>query len=419
MNRLIWLFLAAIAITGCVGEDSENNDEAPLVIGGPDTDVPDEGTPDDNAPEDKDYLFIAQLKAADYSSSEIAVGVVGTTTVVEGYATSDDSDYTIDVYGQYLYHIGKYNIDTLTRYDSEAHFLQADYTYSLAEPESDTTNAYQIIQVADDKAYVIRYGKTSIQIVDPSADEANFVTGEIDMSAYTVEGATYPRMASGVVVDDKLFVGMQRLDSSWQPTQSYVAVIDIETNTEIDTSSEEGLKGIAVNADNLFSLTTDGNHVYVAGRGNYGDNSGALDRINIDNYTVENIINGTTFPGLNDVSEDGNASNDTYYHVLGAAIVGDTAFVKLNLEQGYTSLSSAIYSFPVSDSDNFTAVTPDVLSDEKIGILKAGPDETLWVGIDSAEAPDVIILNEEGEVQGEALEFSMPVVDLEFMETRN
>ncbi|MEE3191251.1 MAG: hypothetical protein VX281_09870, partial [Pseudomonadota bacterium] len=90
-----------------------------------------------------------------------------------------------------------------------------------------------------------------------------------------------------------------------------------------------------------------------------------------------------------------------------------------NLEQGFTNLRSVLYSFPLNDVTNFTAVNPDVLNNEKIGILKSGPDDTLWVGIDNAEAPDVIILNEDGEVQGEALEFSMPLTDLEFMEIRD
>jgi hypothetical protein len=104
---------------------------------------------------------------------------------------------------------------------------------------------------------------------------------------------------------------------------------------------------------------------------------------------------------------------------MSIALVDDTGFIKLNLEQGYTNLRSILYSFPLDDVASFTAVNPDVLKDEKIGILKSGPDDTLWVGIDNEEAPDIVVLNEEGEVQGEALKFSMPVIDLEFMEIRD
>ncbi|WP_297533998.1 hypothetical protein [Thalassolituus sp.] len=402
MKKLALTALSAALLTGCFGDDSSNDSNTV------DTD------------DIQGHIFIAQMRAADYSSSEIAIGTVGEAEIVENYASQDASDYTIDVYEQYLYHIGKRNIDTLTRYDAEAEFLQADYTYTLAEPESSSSNAYQIVQITEDKAYVIRYGKTSVQIVDPSADEQDFVLGEIDLAAYVADGATYPRMSAAVVADDKLFVGLQRLDADFQPTQSYVAVIDIESDAEIDTNTDEsGLKGIPVNADNLFKLVADDNYVYASGRGDYSSNSGALDRISLDNYSVTNVVNGTTFSDLNDVSDDEDASNDTYYHVMSVALVDDTGFVKLNLEQGFTNLRSVLYSFPLNDVTNFTAVNPDVLNNEKIGILKSGPDDTLWVGIDNAEAPDVIILNEDGEVQGEALEFSMPLTDLEFMEIRD
>lgn len=417
MTRFILLMLTMVLITGCVGEDSEESPETLTPIVSDNT-----GDSAEDDAEDGDQLstiFIAQLVAADYSSSEIALGYIEGDEIVEGYATQTASDYSIDVYGQYLYHIGKFNIDTLTRYDSEADFLQSDYTYNLAEPESSSTNTYKLVQVAENKAYLIRYGKASVQIIDPTADEDAFITGEIDLSAYNPSGRDVPSMSSAVLADGKLFVGMQRLDSGWQPTQSYVAVIDTDTDTEIDTSAEEGLKGIALNTDNLSGLTNDDDYVYASGRGNYGDNSGALQRINIADYSVETLVDGTTFSSLNDVSDDGDASNDVYYHITGAAIVDDTGFVKLNREQGYSSLNSLIYSFDTADTSVFTAVTPDALNNKKISLMTAGPDDTLWLGIDSAEEPAVYILNEAGEVQGEALEFTMPVSEIEFMEISN
>jgi len=417
MTRFILLMLTMVLITGCVGEDSEESPETLTPIVSDNT-----GDSAEDDAEDGDQLstiFIAQLVAADYSSSEIALGYIEGDEIVEGYATQTASDYSIDVYGQYLYHIGKFNIDTLTRYDSEADFLQSDYTYNLAEPESSSTNTYKLVQVAENKAYLIRYGKASVQIIDPTADEDAFITGEIDLSAYNPSGRDVPSMSSAVLADGKLFVGMQRLDSGWQPTQSYVAVIDTDTDTEIDTSAEEGLKGIALNTDNLSGLTNDDDYVYASGRGNYGDNSGALQRINIADYSVETLVDGTTFSSLNDVSDDGDASNDVYYHITGTAIVDDTGFVKLNREQGYSSLNSLIYSFDTADTSVFTAVTPDALNNKKISLMTAGPDDTLWLGIDSAEEPAVYILNEAGEVQGEALEFTMPVSEIEFMEISN
>jgi len=392
MKKLALTALSAALLTGCFGDDSSNNGN-PVDTQGP--------------------IFIAQLISADYLTSEIAIGTVSENEFVENYASQDASDYTIDVYEQYLYHIGRGSIDTLTRYDAAAEFLQEDYTYNLAEPESSSSNVYQIVQVAEDKAYVLRYGKTSVQVVDPSADEENFVLSEVELAAYVAEGATYPRMYSAVVSDDKLFVGMQRLDANWQPTQSYVAVIDIATNTEIDTDAEdEGLKGIPLSADNLHSMALDDNYVYVAGRGNYSDNSGALDRISLNDYSVNTLIDGSTFAALND-DESG-----AYYHVLAVEVVGDTLFVQINLEGGEAP-RGYIYSAPISNPSSFTDVTPDAFAGEKIATVQSGPDNTLWVSLDNAETPDVYVLNENAEVQGEALEFSMPVREIEFMDIQD
>ena len=395
MKKLALTALSAALLTGCFGDDSSSDSNTV------DTD------------DIQGHIFIAQLISGDYKTSEIAVGTVGETEIVENYANKDASDYTIDVYEQYLYHIGKFNIDTLTRYDAAAEFLQADYTYSLTEPESSSSNTYQFVQVEEDKAYVIRYGKSSILVVDPSADEENFVLGEIGLAAYVAEGATYPRMSAAVVADDKLFVGLQRLDADYQPTQSYVAVIDIATNTEIDTDSvDEGLKGIQLSADNLYSMAEDDDYIYVAGRGDFSDNSGALDRIDLNDYSVDTLIDGSTFAALNDVD------SGTYYHVQAVEVVDDTLFVQINLEGGEAP-RGYIYSAPTSNPANFTDVTPEAFAGQKIAVIQSGPDDTLWVSLDNAETPDVYVLNESAEVQGEALEFSMPVREIEFMEIRD
>ncbi|SIS78992.1 hypothetical protein SAMN05421686_104309 [Thalassolituus maritimus] len=400
MKKLALTALSAALLTGCFGDDSSNDSNTV------DTD------------DIQGHIFIAQLISGDYKTSEIAIGTVGESEFVENYASQDASDYTIDVYEQYLYHIGRFNIDTLTRYDAAADFLQADYTYSLAEAESSSSNTHQFVQVAEDKAYVIRYGKTSIQIVDPSAvDEQNFVIGEIELSEYVAEDATYPRMTRALVHEDKLFVGLQRLgnaDSSYAvASDSYVAVIDIATNTEIDTNeSAPGLKGIQLNADNLKAMAIEDDYLYVAGRGDYSDNSGALDRISLSDYSVDTLIDGSTFAALNDVD------SGAYYHVQAVEVVDDTLFVQINLEGGEAP-RGYIYSAPISNPANFTDVTPEAFAGEKIAVIQSGPDDTLWVSLDNVETPDVYVLNESAEVQGEALEFSMPVREIEFMEIQD
>lgn len=411
MKKIALVTASTLALCGCFGEDSDNNDIED-VITAPEPTIEPELEPEPIS------AYVAQLIASDYSSSQVAVGLTsGTRTAVEGYFEKNESDYTIDVYGDYVYQIGKFGIDTLARVNTKVSLLLPEYEYSLAEDESSSTNAYQIIQTSETKAYLIRYGKDSIQIVDPSADEENFVTGSIDLSAYNPEGNDVPSMAGGVIVDDKLFVILQRQDANFVAGTPYIAVIDTTTDTEIDTQpGVDGLKGIELNADNPDYLETDGNYIYVSGRGDYASNSGALDRIAVADYNLTNIIDGTTFAStLNDDQGDDDASNDVYYHIRSIAIVDDTMFVSINLEVGYTNNETLLKTFSLSTPTAFTDIAPAALSGKKISLIKAGPKrETLWVAIDSAEAPDVVVLNEDATQNGVNIEFSQPVKDIEF-----
>jgi hypothetical protein len=396
MKKLVLTTASTLALCGCFGEDDKKDGSAA-------------------------NSYIAQLVASDYSSSQVATGSISDDrTATEGYFEQDASDYRIDVYGDYVYQIGRFNIDTIARVNTKESLLLPEYEYSLAEDESASSNVYQIIQVSETKAYLIRYGKNSIQIVDPSADEENFVTGSIDLSAYTPEGNTVPTMSSGIIVDNKLFVAMQRLDTyanGGALNTPYLAVIDTSTDTEIDTQEGvDGLKGIELNASNPEYLETDGTYIYVTGRGDYASNSGALDRVAVADYSLTNIIDGTTFAStLNDDQGDDDASNNVYYHIRSIAIVDDTAFVSINLEIGYTNNETLLKTFALSTPTAFTDIAPAALSGKKISFIKAGPKrETLWVAIDDAEAPDVVVLNEDATQNGVNIEFSQPVKEIEF-----
>lgn len=412
MKKLVLMTASTLALCGCFGEDDDNSNEIEDAITAPAVIDP---TPIS--------AYVAQLVASDYSSSQVAVGLTsGTRTATEGYFEQDASDYTIDVYKDYVYQIGKNNIDTLARVNTKVSLLLPEYEYSLAEDGSSSTNAYQIIQISETKAYLIRYGKDSIQIVDPSADEENFVTGSIDLSAYNPEGKEAPSMAGGVIVGDKLFVILQRLNASYVPGTPYLAVIDTTTDTEIDTQEGvDGLKGVELNASNPMELDTDGTYIYVAGRGDYGSNSGALDRVAVADYSLTNIIDDTTFAStLNDDQDDEDTSNDVYYHVRSVAIIDDTAFVSINLENGYTNNETLLKTFALSTPTTFTDIAPTALSGKKISLIKAGPKrETLWVAIDSAETPDVVVLNEDATQNGDLIEFTQPVKDIEFTTLAN
>ena len=61
---------------------------------------------------------IVQTIAPDYSNSEVAYLNAETEQIESGYYVKDASDYTISTYKGDIYHIGRYFIDTVTKYNA-------------------------------------------------------------------------------------------------------------------------------------------------------------------------------------------------------------------------------------------------------------------------------------------------------------
>ncbi|MBC8149146.1 MAG: hypothetical protein H8E96_05660 [Verrucomicrobiaceae bacterium] len=101
------------------------------------------------------------------------------------------------------------------------------------------SNPHDMAFVSPTKAYVTRYEETSIAIVDPSvgADCAGFRIGEIDLSAFA-DSDGIPEMDQMVLIDDRLFVSLQRLNRNrfFEPDdESLLVVIDTNTDLPLDT----------------------------------------------------------------------------------------------------------------------------------------------------------------------------------------
>ena len=318
MKKLTPLLIATSLLIGC-GADNKSNDK-----------VITEGS------------YAVQSIAADYSSSQVAIGnILGDRSATQGLLTQAESNFTISTYENYLYHIGKKDIDTISRYNTTLGVNNSEWTYGANHDDQGSANTYTLVQNTASNGYLIRYGSNFVLQVDPSAsDEANFVKAKIDLSAYTVAGASYPRMVDATIYQDRLFIAMQRLDSNWKAQQAYIAVIDLASNEEIDTNPQiDGLKGIPLNATNTFTLVEHNGQLYAAGRGDYGSDTGGLDKISTSTYAVTRLIDENSFPELIDFSDDNDNSNDTYYHVMDVAVVSDQlAYATLNIEKGYTTL---------------------------------------------------------------------------------
>lgn len=101
------------------------------------------------------------------------------------------------------------------------------------------SNPHDIAFAAPDKAYVTRYERATLLIVDPTTgpDCAGFVRGTIDL-APLADADGLPEMDQAVVIGGKLYVTLQRLDrrSFFRPSgRSTIAVIDVATDALVGT----------------------------------------------------------------------------------------------------------------------------------------------------------------------------------------
>lgn len=393
MKKIALLLIASSLLIGCGGDDNNDNDNDKIITEG---------------------SYAVQMVSADYSSSQVAIGnILDDRSATQGLLTQAESNFTISTYENYLYHIGKNKIDTIERFDTTQGVTSSDWVYGANHDDEGSANTYTLLQQNATNGYLIRYGSTFVLQVNPSATiEADFVKAKIDLSAYTVEGSTYPRMVDAAIYQDNLFVAMQRLDSSWTPEQAYIAVIDLETNEEVDTNTQlDGLKGIPLNANNTFSLVEHNGQLYAAGRGNYGSDTGGLDKIDATTYAVTSLIDENSFPELN------SADDNTYYHVLDVAIVNDNlAYATLNIEQGYTTLETKIVTINPTTAALAVLTEPAELNAKEISDINIDANDRLWLGIANADAPGILVMDTDtNTISGDFIELDMPAKRIEFL----
>ena len=114
------------------------------------------------------------------------------------------------------------------------------------------SNPHDIAFAAPNKAYVTRYERATILIVDPTTgpDCAGFVRGTVDLSALA-DADGLPEMDQAVVIRGELFVTLQRLDrrNFFRPSApSLIAVIDVATDAVVGTITLTGTNPFAETA---------------------------------------------------------------------------------------------------------------------------------------------------------------------------
>ncbi|MEN8247256.1 MAG: hypothetical protein ABFS43_20395 [Thermodesulfobacteriota bacterium] len=225
-----------------------------------------------------DQYAVITTVAGDWSSgahSVVTVDPVGGPRNASNELDPSGSDMTVAAYGRFFYRMERSMADNITKYDVEA----ASTPIWQFSSEADS-NPHDLVFLSEEKAYLLRYGTDTAWIVNPSATtEAEFKIGELDLSAYVAGDADgNPEMHSGVIVDGKLYITLQRIDFSggwgnYVYNAAYVAVFDTATDQEIDTGmGNGGLLGIelpVINPGSIQYLAAN-QTIYVQGVGQYG-----------------------------------------------------------------------------------------------------------------------------------------------------
>ncbi|HOO71510.1 MAG TPA: hypothetical protein PK926_07090 [Spirochaetota bacterium] len=125
--------------------------------------------------------------------------------------------------------LGQDNIQALNRNENYSTVYQVS--------TGNSSNPHDLWVVDPERAYVSRYGESSLLIMNPSSGK---ITGSVDLSGYgdsSVNGI--PRMSRLYHHDGlkRLFVAVQRLASSWHPSE-YSSVIVIDTDESSPTCNE-------------------------------------------------------------------------------------------------------------------------------------------------------------------------------------
>jgi len=325
---------------------------------------------------------IVATSAADYSSG--AHAVISKDDNGDRIAFNDllptGSDLTVAAYGQHFYRIERaFSGNNITKFSSSDPQTPI-WQYSTNDPAGAVaSDPHDMVFASETKAYVLRYGSNKMWIVDPSAEtEANFKIGEIDLSAYA-DSDGVPEMDSGVIVDGKLYITLQRLDNFAVTQIAYVAIFDVTTDEEIDANiAGDSLKGIPLQTRNTTNIVYEpiSNAIFVQGSGSFfpEEFTGGIEKIDLATLSPTVIL------------DDGDAVIHPYGLITEMAVVSDTILYFVGYA-GYTD--NTLYKLDLSTAEISATAVPSLING-KMSNLTADNEGLLWVS-DSANATVRII----------------------------
>lgn len=339
---------------------------------------------DDNKGSSADFSDVAVVagRTPDFSAGAVSLIQTEAPYAAQNNLNPGISDIIIRSGGDHYFLIERFLTDRISRYEAAAPDTPV-YTYSTQDAaDTESSNPSDLIIASPTKAYLLRYGAGKLWIVNPSAaTEAEFKTGEIDLSGYdSFDGI--PEMIAGIVRNGRLYVAMQRLENFSATKEAFVAVFDVASDAEITTGAAGTLKGISLPVRNPTGLaaTSDGDILVVA-EGGYDNDfnpvyDGGIARIDRQTFETAVIVDDGTAAAapFGQIVDLGIADDDRAYFIGSTGFFGSQTVYRFNPAGGST---------PVAVSD---------LTAGKFGTLAVSPEGQLFVGLNDDEAPGVAIL---------------------------
>jgi hypothetical protein len=393
---MLWttlLLASLLALGGCNDDDTDSQD--PTSTG---------DDPDDHATAQPEYAAVATV-ASDFSSGAHALIETAAPFTAQTELSPTVSDITLGCRDDAIYRVARFQQDSIARFPISAP-ATADWQYSTLDDPQDPTssNPRALIFKDADTAYLLRYGKTTAWIVDPGATAAeDFKTGELDLSRYTTDLLDgngeptdpdgLPEMQTGIIVDDKLFVVLQRLNQQdgFKPLKAFVAVFDTETQEAIETGMHPDVPGIELPirnpSDIQYSAALD--RVMIQGVGRYGSGdrspeySGGIAAIDPDTYATTLRV------------DDGDAENHPVGQISGFQLVDRNTGYLI----GYAGfMDTALYAFDpetgeIQRDTNRNPISVAGIQGADIRDLAVDGQGRLWMSRGDGPEPGITILD--------------------------
>ncbi len=258
----------------------------------------------------------AVITTTDYSSGSFSSLDLSTNTATNDHLTIH-SDATVRTYRDKVYiinRLGQDNVIVLNRSDLKTPLTQ----YSTGNG----SNPHDMAFVSEEKAYISRYERTHLLIVNPVTGDS---LGAVDLSGFA-DADGLPEVSQFALYGNYLFAACQRLDrdNGWVPTDvSVIAVVDVMTDQVVDVDANTaGVQGIVMAGKNPAGAMQRGNKWFLSAVNTFDDlTDGGIEVIDLANLRSEGVVIGEGTFGGNLSSLAMVSDGEGYVVVLNASFV--------------------------------------------------------------------------------------------------